>query len=138
MQWNDSDYAGFSQTKPWLRLSAAYKRRNVEREKTNSHSHLCLYKRLIALRQKEPSLMYGSYQPVHADHQAMAYIREAPGETKFLIVLNLSHRPCYLNIEHRQIIGTVILSTSQELEGTTVNGTINLSGDEGIIVSLRD
>jgi len=137
MQWDNSENAGFSPAKPWLRLSAAYKRINVEREKNNTDSHLCLYKRLIALRQREPAFMTGDYKPVHADHQAIAYIREAPGAAKFLVVLNLSHRPCYLHIEHQQIKGTVVLSTSHELEGSAINESINLSGDEGIIVSLN-
>lgn len=136
MQWNASDYAGFSTVKPWLRLSSAYKRVNVEGEKMDMNSHLGLYRRLIALRQSEPSLTNGQYKPVHADHQVIAYIREAPGAAAFLVVLNLSHRPCYLQIEHQPIKGTVVLSTSPELEGMPVSESINLGGDEGIIVAL--
>lgn len=137
MQWDNSEHAGFTTAKPWLRVSASYKRVNVEKEKESPESHLLLYKRLIALRQSEASLMTGGYEPVCANHQALAYIREAPGATRFLMVLNLSHRPCYLCIEHRTIKGKVVLSTSHELEGTTVSNNINLSGDEGIIVALE-
>ena len=136
MQWDGSEYAGFSTTKPWLRLSATTKRVNVEREKEDLHSHLCLYRKLIGLRQREPSLMWGEYKPLYADQQALAYIRQAPGEKSFLVALNLSHRPAYINIEHQQISGKVVLSTSTELEGTAVSERIQLSGDEGIIVAL--
>lgn len=136
MQWNDKDYAGFSNTQPWLRVSAVYKRVNVQKEEEDTYSQLNLYRRLIQLRQQEPSLKIGDYKPVHADHQVMAYLRQAPSGNPFLIVLNLSHRPCYLKIEHMEIKGTVVLSSSFELEGTTVNESINLGGDEGIIVKL--
>lgn len=138
MQWKSSEGAGFTNAKPWLRLSATYKRVNVESQKDDPYSQLSLYRRLIQLRQNEPSLMYGSYQPVYSDNQALAYLRQAPGEKAFLIVLNLSHRPCYLNIQHRKINGTVLLSTSCELEGTRVTERMQLSGDEGIIVELQE
>lgn len=136
MQWNNSEYAGFSNTQPWLRLSSTYKRVNVEVQKDDPYSHLNLYRRLIELRQNELSLMAGDYKPLYADHQALAYIRQAPSAKAFLIVLNLSHRPCYLTLQHQHIRGKVVLSTASELEGTGVTETIQLSGDEGIIVEL--
>lgn len=138
MQWNSSNGAGFTKAKPWLRLGAAYKRVNVEAQKDDPYSPLSLYRRLLQLRQSEPSLMYGNYQRVYSDKLALAYIRQAPGEKAFLIVLNLSHRPCYLHIRHRNIAGTVLLSTSCELEGTSVSERMQLSGDEGIVVELQE
>lgn len=137
MQWNGDANAGFSSTRPWLRLGMAYKRVNVAKQENDPYSHLALYRRLIQLRQSELSLTCGNYLPVYSDHQAMAFIREAPSATPFLVVLNLSHRPCYLKLEHRQIRGKIVLSTSLELEGTEVTEIINLSGDEGIIVALE-
>ena len=138
MQWDDSEGAGFTTAKPWLRLSATYKRVNVEKQKDDPYSQLSLYRRLIQLRQSEPSLMHGRYQRVYSDNQALAYLRQAPGEKAFLIVLNLSHRPCYLNIQHRKIAGTVVLSTSGELEGTAITERMQLTGDEAMIVELHD
>lgn len=137
MQWNNSENAGFTNGKPWLRLSATFKRKNVEVQKHDPYSMLCFYRQLIQLRQKEPSLTIGDYKPVHADHQSLAYIRTASGEKEFLMVLNLSHRPCYLNIQHLKIDGTVVLSTSPELHGTHVGQDIQLSGDEGLVVELK-
>lgn len=91
---------------------------------------------MIELRQREPSLMIGDYVPVYADHQALAYMREAPGSTRFLVVLNLSHRPCYLKLQHVHIKGKVVLATSAELEGMEITETIQLGGDEGIIAAV--
>ena len=138
MQWDDSDYAGFSTTKPWLRIGSSSKRVNVEAQKNDPFSHLALYKRLIELRQSEPSLKSGDYVPVHADQQALAYIRKAENSKRFLVVLNLSHRPCYLKIQQTPINGKVVLATSAELEEVSISETIHLAGDEGIIVELID
>ena len=138
MQWDSSEFAGFSNTKPWLRLSPAYKRVNVAVQKEDPFSQLSFYRELVQLRQSEPSLMSGDYKPVYADQQLMAYIRQAPSSQPFLVVLNLSHKPAYLKIKHMEVRGTVIFSTSPELVGTSVTESINLGGDEGIIIVLGD
>ena len=135
MQWDRSANAGFSPVKPWLRVGSDYKRVNVEMQKTEEHSHLQLYKKLISLRQKEPSLMSGKYKPVNADHQALAYIRQETGEKGFMIILNLSHRPCYLKLPEANG-GTIIISASGEGEGSKISGNLQLSGDEGMIIEL--
>ncbi|MDQ3277526.1 MAG: alpha-amylase family glycosyl hydrolase [Bacteroidota bacterium] len=138
MQWGASEYAGFSGVKPWLRLGNSSKRVNVAAQKEDPFSHLTLYRRLIQLRQSEPSLMWGDYKPVYADQQALAYIRQAPGAKAFLIVLNLSHRPSYITLPHRPISGIVVLATSSEWEGAQVTERMELSGDEGLIIALHD
>jgi len=135
MQWDSSEWAGFSAAKPWLRVGPRYKRENVAVQKEDPHSMLNFHRRLIRLRQQEPSLLTGQYRLAHADAQAIAYIRQAEGEKAFLIVLNMSHRPCYLNLPHHDR-GQVVLATSLEREGERVDGQIQLAGDEGVIVEL--
>jgi alpha-glucosidase len=135
MQWDDSDYAGFTTGSPWLRLGYMTGRINVKAEKEDPYSHLTLFRKLISLRQSEPALQWGDYQPVYAGKQALAYIRSVAGGKSFLIVLNLSHRPCYLNLPH-PVKGTIVVSASSDLDGHLVTETIQLSGDEGIIVEL--
>lgn len=137
MQWDNSELAGFSSVKPWLRLSSTCKRVNVATEKDDPFSNLSLYRKLIQLRQSEPSLMSGDYKPLYADQQALAYIRHQQGGKAFLIVLNLSHRPCYLHLKNAKINGRVVLSISSELEGEQVREQINLSGDDGMIIELN-
>jgi alpha-glucosidase len=138
MQWDNSPNAGFTQGSPWLRLDKAFKRVNVEVQKEDSYSMLCLYRRLIQFRQNEPSLTIGNYKPVYSDNQVISFIRQAPGRPSFLIVLNLSHRPSYFKVSHMELIGIVVLATSPDLEGTQINSKFNLSGDEGIIVRLEN
>jgi len=136
MQWDDSTYGGFSNSKPWLRLDRNYKTTNVKTQLNSACSMFSFYKKLIALRANEVALSIGDYKPVHADHQMIAYIRHAPGHFAHLIALNLSHRPCFLRQKSTQYAGTIVVSTAPELEGTRVQDTITLSGDEGIIVKL--
>jgi len=136
MQWDNSDYGGFTNGKPWLPLAKYFRRQNVHTEKEDYYSMLSLYKRIIALRQAHPSLMVGSYTPVSTDNNAIAYIRQAEGDVRFLVVLNLSHSPCYFKPKHISLKGTIVIATWPELEGSTIQDIINLSGDEGLIIQL--
>lgn len=136
MQWSNSEYAGFSDAAPWLRLDSGFNRTNVQHQKDEPLSVLLLYKRLIALRQAQPALYRGRYQRVYSDTQMLAYLREAEGAQSYLVVLNLSHRPCYFTPASVVIKGKVILATSPELEGQVISNTINLAGDEGVIIEL--
>ncbi|HYC86486.1 MAG TPA: alpha-amylase family glycosyl hydrolase, partial [Chryseosolibacter sp.] len=136
MQWDDSEYAGFSRNRPWLRVDRNYRTANVKIQRQDPGSMLTLYSKLIKLRQDEPSLSVGEFVPVYSDHQMIAYLRHKKGAQRFLVMLNLSHRPCYLKQKHTTFCGTIIISTAPELEGSYVENTISLSGDEGVIIRL--
>ena len=69
-------------------------------------------------------------------HEKLHEIRHAEGSPRFLIVLNMSHRPCYFKPQHEIFTGKVIAATIPELEEMRIDGDINLSGDEGIIIKL--
>ncbi|WP_187261895.1 alpha-amylase family glycosyl hydrolase [Pontibacter beigongshangensis] len=135
MQWEDSSNAGFTEGKPWLRLPDYFRRINVKVQQDDPFSMLTLYRRLIKLRHEEPALSIGDYIPLYSDHQVLAFIRKS-GEQRFLVVLNLSHRPCYFKPKHHTFTGTVVLATFPERENTTITESISLGGDEGILVRL--
>jgi alpha-glucosidase len=98
---------------------------------------LNFYKSLIDHRRREPALNEGTYTSLFCDRQQIAYVREAKG-TRFLIVLNMTHRPSYFTPENFALHGVVEISTEPERNGMPVNKSIALSGDEGIIVRLKN
>jgi alpha-glucosidase len=138
MLWDGSKNAGFTRGQPWLRLDRAWHRDNLAAQENDFYSPFALYRRLIQWRQREPSLNTGSYRPVYSDQQMIAYIREAPGQTAFLIVLNLTHRPCYFIPATIRFKGVIVVDILPELEQVTVENSIDLSGDEGLIVRLEE
>ena len=133
MQWDESSYAGFSNAKPWLRLPYSYPRTNVQVQKLDAFSILNFYKRLIDLRRNEPALNVGDYHSVFSNRQVVAYTRDF-NEDRFIIVLNLTHRPCFFRAESFDFEGAIELSTEPERNGAIVTDAISLSGDEGVIV----
>ena len=81
--------------------------------------------------------MTGAYKPLYSDNQILAFFRQSEGKPGFLIALNLSHRPCYFTPERITLKGTVEIATYPENEGTAIDGSISLSGDEGVIIRLE-
>lgn len=61
MQWDDSPHAGFTKGTPWIRVHKNYREVNVAQAKKEDRSLLNRYKDLIALRNREEILQYGSY-----------------------------------------------------------------------------
>ncbi|TLV03269.1 alpha-amylase family glycosyl hydrolase [Dyadobacter luticola] len=135
MQWNDDIYAGFSMHKPWLRLPYNSARVNVEVQQENPYSMLNYYRKLIALRKEHTALNVGSYRPVYADDQLISYIREY-GNARYLIILNLSHRPGYFRPKKDFFKGQILLSTEIERVGMNVEGVITLGGDEALLIKI--
>ncbi|MEJ8822588.1 alpha-amylase family glycosyl hydrolase [Variovorax humicola] len=90
MQWcGDERHAGFTQGTPWLRLGDEWATCNVEVERNAPSSMLNLYRRLIALRRREPALHEGRYEALEAGESVLAYARVA-GERRLLVALNFS------------------------------------------------
>ncbi|KQS26799.1 alpha-amylase family glycosyl hydrolase [Dyadobacter sp. Leaf189] len=136
MQWSSEINSGFSQNKPWLRLPYNSGRVNVETQKSNPYSMLAFYRKLIALRKESAALNIGAYSPVYSDQQLVSYTREF-GDEKFLIILNLSHRPCYFKPRNNTSYkGTIVLGTETERVGMQVEDIITLAGDEGLLIRL--
>ncbi len=135
MQWDASPYAGFTTAaEPWLPVAPDYASRNVAKERDDPGSTLSLYAKLIVLRQSEPTLMVGSYRPVPAEGNLLAYIRAHESE-RFLAALNLGHKAETFALDPAYH-GQIAISTHLDREGEKVAGTIALRADEGVLVRL--
>ncbi|MBK1438490.1 DUF3459 domain-containing protein [Parapedobacter sp. ISTM3] len=138
MQWSGEAHAGFSTAKPWLRVDKRYRRVNVERQRDDPFSMLSLHRKLIELRNSEPALNQGSYTPLFSNDQVIVYRRDSPDGDSFLVVLNLTSRPCrYRQSQQPYLHGQVVVATSPEMEDTIISENIYLNGDEGIVVRLE-
>jgi alpha-glucosidase len=138
MQWNDEPFSGFSKVKSWLPVGRNYKSCNVEMLVKQPDSMLALYKKLIKLRNAEPSLTSGNYVLVYADHQQFSFRRALEGYDSFLVILNLTARTCYFNPKGFSFSGRVEVSTLPELEGLRIVNETVVGGDEGLVIRLDD
>jgi alpha-glucosidase len=133
MQWDGTGSAGFTKGTPWLPVADDYETNNVAAARKDPASMLTLHRRLLALRRAEPALAIGSYVPVEAEADMLAYTRERDGR-RFLVVLNLGNRP--RTFTSNDVHGLLALSTHLDYESERVDGALELRGDEGVIVAL--
>ena len=138
MQWTAGPNAGFcpADTKPWLPIAQDHDRNNVATQRDDPASPLTLHRRLLALRRATPALATGSYAPVPATGDALAYLREGEGR-RFLVALNLGHEPHDFAPDTPPTRGTVVLCTHPDREGEALDGKLRLRPDEGLISELH-
>ncbi|MGB9199768.1 MAG: alpha-glucosidase [Terriglobales bacterium] len=99
MQWDDSPNAGFSQSKPWLPVPGSYKTHNVASELKDPDSVLQFYKRLLALRHREPALLDGDYVALDQDNLGvLSYLRRYNNQA-VLVVLNMSNTKQHVSLD---------------------------------------
>jgi len=132
MQWSGAPNAGFTPGTPWLPVAADYRETNVETQRCDPESMLALHRRLIALRRAEPALSLGSWTPVDAGGDVLAYLREHEG-TRFLVALNLGPEPASLPFDGS---GEVVLSTDIDPKDIPVRDRVELRGNEAVVVRL--
>jgi alpha-glucosidase len=135
MQWSPAANAGFTTGVPWLPLGEDYVTLNVESETADPDSMLTLYRRLIALRRREPALVVGDYRPVVSEPDVVAYLREHAG-ARWLVALNLSATEQRLALEAPAARGEIIVATDRKRERERVDAELRLAADEGVVVRV--
>ena len=90
LQWDNSRFAGFSNTKPWLDVNENYNKINVELEQDNSDSILNYYREIIRIRKKYSTLIYGDFLDLEPSNEKLYIYRRWDKQKTFIIVLNFS------------------------------------------------
>jgi len=132
MQWDDSRQASFTDGEPWLPLAGNQDRVSVATQRDDPHSLLSLYRRLLALRREEPVLVSGALEPVARTARCLVYRRNGE-DRQLLVALNMSAKPAEVDFG---ATGQILLSTGLDRAGEMAHGSLELRGDEGVVVAL--
>jgi oligo-1,6-glucosidase len=97
-QWNDSENAGFTDGRPWLKINPNYTEINAARQERDEDSPLNYFRRLVGFRKENLALVYGDSEFFDlANESVFAYTRALEGR-KLLILLNFSETEATANI----------------------------------------
>lgn len=97
-QWDNTPNAGFSSGTPWLKVNPNYTEINAATQEKDPNSVLNYFKKVIALRKQEKTLVYGKYTLLDAKNpETYAYTREMDGQ-KILVLLNFSTKKSSSNL----------------------------------------
>src|SRR5690606_27081876 len=135
MQWDASPGAGFTTGEPWLPLAPDAAAVNVAAQRDDPRSMLTLHRRLLALRRAEPALAVGAFSPLRATGNVLAWVRK-DADRRLLVVLNLGSSAAAYTPPVLDVRGEVAVSTHLDREGEPVRRTVELRGDEGVVVRL--
>jgi len=135
MQWNESEYAGFSNTKPWLPVGKKYKDVNVKKELDDPRSLLYLYRKLIHYRTHNHALLHGSYRSLDlGNNHVFAYLREL-GDEKVVVMLNFSKEQESVSFPYQKV--NVICTTNGGKDGKMIDvNNITLASYQGYVVEV--
>ncbi|MFA9381744.1 MAG: alpha-glucosidase, partial [Acetanaerobacterium sp.] len=89
MQWDKTAHGGFTTGTPWIVENANYTQINAKAQEQDNTSPLAFFKKAIALRKKNPALIYGRFLPVRTQRDLFCYYRELEG-VRFYIEINLA------------------------------------------------
>jgi len=106
MQWSAGNYAGFSNSEPWIVVNENYKDINVVNALKDKNSLFYTYKNLISLRKNEKILTEGTFELLDLGETVFAYKRLYKQE-QLTVISNLTDKDLEINYE---IDGDLIMS----------------------------
>ncbi|MBR2766299.1 MAG: alpha-glucosidase [Blautia sp.] len=94
VQWSDEENAGFTTGTPWFYVNPNYRTVNVKTEEQDPLSILNFYRRCLALRRQNETLLSGTYRE-YAKHSRKIFIYERSlGEERILVVCSFRPKNC--------------------------------------------
>ena len=92
VQWDDSEYAGFSNVKPWIKVNKNKSFINAKKEMEDSNSIFHYYQKLIAYRKGNEVIKEGKYiDLLPSNSKIFAYKRELNGQ-EIVVVSNFTNK----------------------------------------------
>ncbi len=96
MQWSDSEQAGFTTGTPWIAVNPNYREINAKAQAADPESVFHYYRKLIALRQEHPIMVYGRYEELLADSEELfVYTRTLESETLLVVCSFCDHETAF-------------------------------------------
>lgn len=90
IQWDNTENAGFTSGKPWLKVNDNYPLINVASQQNEHDSELNYFREMVKLRNNNLTLVYGEYTLLlENDPDIYAYTRRLDSDT-MLVLLNFS------------------------------------------------
>ena len=92
MQWDDTEYFGFSKVKPWLNGTPDNKDRNVKDELNDEDSLLNFYKKMIAIRKEYPVIIDGKFKLLYKNNPNLFIYTRSLANEQLLVISSFSKK----------------------------------------------
>lgn len=92
MQWDDTEFAGFSKDGSWIDVNPNKDRVNVREQEKNPHSILNFYRKLIEIRTSSKAIKEGDYELYFPDHRKLYCFSRKSGDEMYLVLANYAKK----------------------------------------------
>lgn len=136
MQWQRGQFAGFSESEPWLPIGPSVGRHNVETQLHEPDSMLSLYRRLLKLRTRHEILRVGTFEAFGELEAYVFTFSRWLGNQHLYIVLNFGREVNAVKLPHK---GRVLCCTHPvDYPDISDEGEIMLRPHEGAIIECSE
>lgn len=119
VQWDDSENAGFSTGKPWMKVNPNYKEVNAASQVNDPNSLYNFWKKALEVRKKYKDLfIYGALEILDFDNQKLFSYTKSSGNTKAYVVLNFTSETVKFEPLVKGDLELVISNEELAIEGT--------------------
>lgn len=136
MQWDGSEYSGFSQVKPWIAMGPRHNEIHVAAEQSNPDSIYVHYQQLLRLRRLHPSLAEGGYSRIERAGEALIYTKIVADDIS-LAALNFGAEPVEIDLSEVNKHSLQLALTSQSIEDHQAGEKTVLPGYAGAVWTTR-
>lgn len=92
MQWDDSANAGFTTGTPWIKVNSNYPKVNAKQEISDPDSVFSYYKKLIRLRHENEIIVYGDYELLAPEDEALFIYTRMLGTQRLMVLCNFTEK----------------------------------------------
>ena len=92
-QWNNTEYAGFSNVEPWLKVNANKEFINVEQDLKNEQSIIKFYQQLINFRKGNDVIKQGEYTCLNKKDKNVFIYKRKLDDKEVIVVSNFKGKP---------------------------------------------
>lgn len=131
MQWDDSEYAGFSIATPWIMVNPNYTQINAKEQVNREDSVFKYYQKLIRLRHESDLIVYGTYDLLLADDTDIYAYERTLGEEKMIVFCNFSENTREVQLPEEFVNGEVLIANYSD---ASANANLTLRPYEAIVI----
>ena len=131
MQWDDTQFAGFSSVQPWLPVHTNAIRTNVLTQAMHPDSLLHLHRRLLHLRRSMPVLQRGTLEVINTGNGFVLGIKRELGSERAYIFINFAGQDQTIHLPEPM---TIHAATSSRPVAHADNQTVVIARYGGLLM----
>ena len=113
MQWDDSEFAGFSKAEPWIKVNANKDSINAEADLKSEYSINKYYRSLIEFRKGNDVIKNGEYKCLNKNDNKVFIYKRILGEKEVIVVSNFTKKEIKVKYLDKLANHNLVLSNYQ-------------------------